>query len=208
MTTQRPQSVLLKIERILSREDIDKIDTFADQVKASMPQNFEARVFADDPGKGGNEVTYMNEIFQQSLAHIHSKIIESANAALVQKNWLPLIQDNLGVRCIERLEYRSGGHLDWHEDIDSVYTLILFLSQFGVDFEGGELQIRAGHLRAISQVAGLGSMLLFRSEYTHAVAPVLRGKRTVLVMEFWRFRDASRHDLRPDIEYGVPFETR
>ena len=57
----------------------------------------------------------------------------------------------------------------------------------------------------VSHRCARGSMLLFRSENDHMVMPVVSGSRAVLVLEFWRFRDASRYDLRPDVEFGVPF---
>jgi len=202
-----PEDVLLEIEQVISPEDVKQIDGFADHVRTSMPENFESRIFSDDPKNGGNNVTYMNQIFKERIPKIYSNIIELSNEEIVRNKWDPQIKGKLGVRCIERLEYNTGSFLDWHEDHDSIYTLILSLSQSGTDYEGGEFKLKLDHSEIVSHTANMGSGFIFRSECSHAVAPVSKGTRTVLVLEFWEFQDSSRYDLRPGTEYGVPFET-
>lgn len=206
MAKHLQEHILLEIKQVFSKEDLVTIEKFADHVKTVMPENFEDRKFGGDPENGGNYVTYMNQVFQEVLPHIYFRILHTANDELISAKWNPLIENNLGVRCIERLEYSEGNHLNWHEDTESVYTLILFLSQVGVDFEGGELKIKEDDSKILSHVGDLGSIFIFRSECSHAVAPILKGKRTVLVMEFWEFQNARRNDFRPDPQYGVPFD--
>jgi hypothetical protein len=47
----------------------------------------------------------------------------------------------LGLRTVERLVYNSGGELLYHQDQDSIYTMVLMLSQ-QQDFEGGTFYIK------------------------------------------------------------------
>ena len=47
-----------------------------------------------------------------------------------------------------------------------------------------------------------GSGIIFDAEKHHAVTPLVRGQREVLVMEFWDLADASAEDFRPDVPFG------
>mmetsp|Transcript_18063 Transcript_18063/g.22116 ORF Transcript_18063/g.22116 Transcript_18063/m.22116 type:complete len:277 (-) Transcript_18063:33-863(-) len=52
-----------------------------------------------------------------------------------------------------------------------------------------------------------GSGVLFNSSVDHGVSPITRGKRRVLVVEFWRFADSTPYDSRPATEYGGAIPT-
>lgn len=87
------------------------------------------------------------------------------------------------------------GHYDWHEDDHPLsgrwgfkksrkISCTLQLSEYGVDYEGGELEIHG--VNTDPKVLGKkGSLTIFPSIVRHRVAPVTKGTRQSLV--FWYY---------------------
>ena len=136
--------------------------------------------------------------------------------------------DGLQVRCAELHDVRAGGALGdpGHFDGGSVVTVDVMLSD---DFEGGAFLTREFEAPSppppepqddsdYSVVAGgsgggspttrmeahlfaKGDALVFPSHKYHTIAPVTRGRRQVLVLEFWR-GDARPCNHRCEVESG------
>ena len=71
------------------------------------------------------------------------------------------------------------------------------------DFEGGRFHIedRDGYDNVVEPVLGGG--VIFDAEAAHAVAPVISGNRTVLVVEFWPHPDTTAYEGgRPEVPDG------
>jgi len=78
--------------------------------------------------------------------------------------------------------YTDGGHYDFHVDtLDPKHprkiSVILMLSEKGVDYKGGDFEIKDDGLVELSK----GDMLVFPSDLLHRVNPVTEGKRTSLI---------------------------
>ena len=136
--------------------------------------------------------------------------IERAEAAAVaaqeRAGWMLAPQLN-GVRCVESIRYTAGGDGDgdsddssqkqhdpeqddgWHTDEWSTMTAVLVLSTTS-DLRGGDLELDRGGGPALAtqeEASPLqaGDLLVFRSWDAHRSRPVLRGRRHILVLEFW-----------------------
>lgn len=81
----------------------------------------------------------------------------------------------------------AGGQLGHHDDSGSLLTIGIALSDPNA-YDGGNL-LFTGHCREEVEVPRLekGSAVIWPSYSSHAVSPVSRGTRRVLVFEFWEF---------------------
>ena len=62
---------------------------------------------------------------------------------------------------------------------------------------------------AFSPESITGDAYIFRSEWNHKVTPLTSGKRSVLVLEFWKTPDArspTRLDTMPELKVGVEYD--
>jgi hypothetical protein len=115
----------------------------------------EQRNFGDGH-EGGNMVVYLSEFMQRVLPDLFWKFRGIANDAVRAGQaaglfvgegggQLPL-PSALGVRVSELLQYTHGdsssSSLGWHEDGESVYTMVMTLSKPGIDFKGGAFRMR------------------------------------------------------------------
>ena len=107
-----------------------------------------------------------------------------------------LLTSELNIRCAEFHDVAPGGTLSdpGHFDNGSVVTVDVMLSD---DFEGGDFQTRevppassssssSSSSVMASHTFRRGDALIFPSHKYHTVAPVTRGIRQVLVLEFWK----------------------
>lgn len=101
----------------------------------------------------------------------------------------------LSVRVVESLTYygddawrsegAAPGSLGWHQDDGAFVSMVVMLSE-PEEYEGGAFQLQdlEGHIHTV-QGLHKGEAIVWRSWRRHRVTPVLKGKRHVLVMEFW-----------------------
>ena len=87
--------------------------------------------------------------------------------------------------------------MDLHRDAHSTYTLILLLSRPGEDFEGGPFLLE-GHVEL--ELPMFGGVLV-DSAKPHGVSHVSRGRRDVVVVEFWGHHEPNASDWRPQPEF-------
>ncbi|CAK0875075.1 unnamed protein product [Prorocentrum cordatum] len=90
-------------------------------------------------------------------------------------------------RCIELHTVGPGGALPHpdHVDVGSLWTLDVMLSRPGEDFDGGEFRTLEADGDLKAHEFGFGDAVAFVSHKRHCVAPVTRGRRQVMVIEFW-----------------------
>jgi len=100
---------------------------------------------------------------------------------------------------VEYLTYQAGGQLGFHEDKESIYTLIVMLGD-PADFTGGEFMIQKevnNEIAVMSLVPQQFGGLVFLSEVSHGVNKILSGRRNVLAVEFWPHEDSDINTTRP-----------
>lgn len=182
---------------------IDEIDShniilLAGCIRTHLPSHFTDRKFdAGGYDAGGNNVTYMNQFLQDFLPRITERLISGAGYAAEAIGWRPH-PSHLGLRCVEFLEYDTGSELKYHTDADSIYTLVVMLSNPDKDYSGGSFFIRSDEESIIiRRRPKLFEGLLFDSVAPHGVGPIKDGKRVVLVLEFWPYNDSPWNTTRP-----------
>merc|ERR1712008_583370 len=98
----------------------------------------------------------------------------------------------LRMRNVESLTYfgqvspdgNSDG-LGWHDDFGSYITMVVMLSRLG-EYSGGGFEVEnIDRVRVESRRLDRGEVMAWKSWRPHGVRPVTRGKRHVLVIEFW-----------------------
>ena len=210
---------LVEFGNAVDDTDLEHLFGLVKCVREILPDHFEDRPF--DLGKskygGGNNVTYIGGFFEQVLPELTSRILDVATAAARHAGWYPHPR-HLGFRCVELLEYYTGGELLMHVDSDSIYTMVLMLAEPS-EFTGGRFEIKhrpwpssvqldkADALK-IQKAPPVGASpdrlggILFDSNADHGVTPILTGKRTVLAIELWAFDDVDINGLRPDIKFA------
>lgn len=210
-----------KFDWTLTEETIEKVWATPFDAQESMPHSHaEERHFKDTDG--GNRVVFMQEFLQVVLPDLYWKIRNIAGQAVQAGKAAGLFDyknsvavSKLGIRNIEYLVYNSGNgyesKLGWHDDKWSTYTMVFMLDEPGKSFEGGKFHIdsfRGKYYKdndewladKVVLNPSLGSGVLFDSETQHQVASVTRGRRRVIVFEFWPYGDTDVWEWRPDPE--------
>jgi 2OG-Fe(II) oxygenase superfamily len=119
---------------------------------------------------------------------------------------------------LETLDYGIGGELLWHTDHESIYTMVIMLTEQGSEYQGGSFVTTT----AAFKNSNLGAPkitpadtitihpkkyggVLFDSNAEHGVERISGGNRRVIAIEFWDYEDSSMYDLRPKAgEGGAP----
>lgn len=197
---------VVHIEKAIDEEDISHIKALSYCIQEFDPGHFEYRPF--DLGAsaygGGNNVTYTGGYFQIILPGLMSHLMDIFIMATENAGWRPY-PGHLGVRCVETLDYGTGGELLWHVDSGSIYTFVAMMASPS-DFEGGSFVIqdrRKGINPKNKTYDSLrvdldrGDAMIFDSTIDHGVDPIKRGVRTVLVFELWPYEDIKPHEFRP-----------
>ena len=187
-------------DNVIDNEDIKFIQILVYCIKEHSHDSFEDRAFDSNGYGGGNNVTYMNGFMQIILPELVGHIRHITILAAEKAGWRPYPL-HLGIRCIETLNYYTGGELLLHTDTDSVYTMVLMLVD-EKQFEGGQFYIVDPSTRnKVEATPNLHGGILFDSMADHGVYPITKGERTVLAVEFWPYSDTGIRDKRPDFKY-------
>lgn len=143
-------------------------------------------------GVKGHNVTFLHTVFLNVAPGLAHRLHCLTLSAQQSRGWgLDDVADQLQPRTVELITYDAAGeveadsNLGWHSDLGSVLTTALTLSSRS-SFDGGVFEVRQGADQAVSQVLpGAGDVLVWRGWDPHRVAPVTRGRRQVLVLEWW-----------------------
>lgn len=92
---------------------------------------------------GGNNAIFVGGFIQTLMPNLLAYILRSVSDATAGAGWYPHMA-HLGIRCAESLVYHSGGQLMLHKDTESVFTIVVMLSDpCSSDFTGGEFVIQS-----------------------------------------------------------------
>jgi len=186
---------------------------------------------AFEQSTGGNEVTFLAPFLQLFTPGVAQRVATLAHFAWAEAEWEELeLEDTeefddprtLGIRTSEYLEYSGGGSLGVHTDVESVYTVLVALSD-PESYKGGEYFLElnekdgehkeekddpksggqnygaykesSGRKRIDVKPARL-SALVFPSELLHGVKPIASGTRNTFATEFWVHDDLPFGELR------------
>jgi len=188
----------LLLQDVIDSSDITNIKILSDCVRSTSPDHFEDRAFDSNGYGGGNNVTFLHGYFQHILPELLNHIIDNiVITAAETAGWRPY-PGHLGIRCIEKLDYYTGGELLLHTDNESVYTLVLLLVDHN-DFTGGSFYIKnkKDNDNTIKFNPEYGGGIMFDSESDHGVDRIITGERIVLAIELWPWVDSTIYDFRP-----------
>ena len=211
---------VLVVKSLIDKIDIKNIKTMCDYVKINYPsqclyrefQNVVVNYTGDEmiiednnsqhgyEDGGSNDVVFMEGHMQEIMPTLLDHIILATTEAALSAKWYPHPK-HLGVRCIENLLYTSGGRLYMHTDSDSIFTIVIMLSDpCESDFTGGDFVIRSHDDTSIRIALKQGEALMFDSCTMHGVESITTGERSVLVLELWPYQDAVKGDCRPSVK--------
>lgn len=145
----------------------------------------------------GHTVTYLDRIFNRYAGSVYTKMMDFCKSVDRKMKWDLLEEDSYQTKCIEYIQYQQkGDNLGWHCDMGSLVTIVIMLSSPS-EYEGGSFQCRKlkkgydGKYiegQAVDVPLNKGDIVVFASDKcNHRVTDLIKGKRTVLVMEliFW-----------------------
>lgn len=206
---------LLHIKSLIDKVDIHHLHVLSECIKSSYPGQWQDRRFDAVPVRysgdevvleggqdaGGNDVIYMEGYLQQLMPQFVDHILNELSRAASDVGWFPYPKQ-LGVRCVESLLYFPGGELSLHTDSESVFTIVIMLSDPAVAFAGGDFMIQKDRcptlgIQTLRVACNLGDAVMFDSNALHGVDSIQTGERKVLVLELWPYEDALPGDKRP-----------
>lgn len=211
---------VIMIKNLVDSIDINQLSILSECVKSSFPKQFLNRSFdsslryvegelseSEDDGAaggfaGGNSVIFIEGFIQKIMPEFVEYIMSSLTEATSKANWHPYPR-HLGLRCIESLRYFSGGELSYHTDSESIFTIVIMLSDPLNAFTGGDFVIKSKfkNNEEILRIApSLGDAIVFDSCTMHGVDSIVSGERNVLVIELWPYEDSDQGDRRPGSE--------
>jgi hypothetical protein len=139
-------------------------------------------------------------VFYSALPELLEKATRAVCKVDLDNGWGLLSAGPFSVRVVEYHTQNapSGAIGDTHHyDQDSLVTLDIMLSEPGVDFVGADIQTLEAESGLITHFVNKYDALCFVSHKYHSVKPLLRGRRVVCVLEFWRGSPLHRNRTCP-----------
>eukprot|EP00658_Telonema_sp_P-2_P062910 TRINITY_DN51577_c0_g2_i1.p1 TRINITY_DN51577_c0_g2~~TRINITY_DN51577_c0_g2_i1.p1 ORF type:complete len:283 (-),score=47.76 TRINITY_DN51577_c0_g2_i1:27-875(-) len=181
------QSQFIRIPRFLAQPEAQLLLDAAERHK-ERHENTPGWYGGDQLGKLYLQDGGLPAVLEPVVARI-SKLVRRVD----REHWgvLSEVGGEIEPRCVEFHEYSEATKTECpvHVDTGSLFTADVMLSPSG-QFEGGEMlgrqwQPGARHLDSPPPFEHL-DCLVFLSHKAHCVAPMTRGLRVVLVIEFWQ----------------------
>ncbi len=219
------QPVLALIENALNEEEAATFVDLSRCVKQHHKRQYVRRSFADENAgetvqeTGGNDCTFVGGFIQLFAPGVMAQMCRVFLAAHERTEWYNLEDTSfqadpcmMGMRTVELLDYSPHGysHVGGHEDIHTVYTIIVALSDRD-DYGGGEFYIQPTSWGATESRARIVvkpdrlQALMFLGEEHHGVQRILSGKRQVMAIELWKYGDTPVGVNRPQVHEYMRF---
>ncbi|CAE7841017.1 unnamed protein product [Symbiodinium sp. CCMP2592] len=137
------------------------------------------------------QVTFLQTrgFFAREAPELLESLAEMARSVGLREHWLTVGQaERMKARVVEWHDQEAPGPGipdPRHYDMDSLVTLDVLCAEPKEDFEGGELRTLETDGSLKEQSFGFLEVLVFQAHKYHMVAPVTRGRRRALVLEFW-----------------------
>jgi hypothetical protein len=194
--------IAVEVSLALTEWEIVQIQTLAQCVREHLSDagQFVVRSFGEE--KGGNDCTYLAPLLQVFLPDVAEQVVSIACLAWEAAEWEKDGYPNpksLGIRTSEHLSYKGWRSLEAHKDIGSMYTTIIAIANSN-DYDGGEFFVQNEFYRFTDIKPDRCSAIVFLSDTTHGVRPIMAGGRETFVTEFWDNDDAPLGLNRPTLE--------
>eukprot|EP00756_Hemistasia_phaeocysticola_P016596 Hpha_TRINITY_DN15487_c3_g1::TRINITY_DN15487_c3_g1_i2::g.177349::m.177349 len=185
------KSAAVRIPHLLSAEEISEVIRVVGEHKDSL--GVEQRSPLSDAWK----VWFLHTggAMARILPWVRERILSAARKVDAEQGWNLLPEgDDCRLRVAEFHDQTAPGPGipdPLHLDQDSLITIDIMLSDPGADFDGGVFTTEEVSGPKNDYVFNKGDAVAFVSHKYHCVAPVTRGRRRVMVLEFWRGPERS-----------------
>jgi hypothetical protein len=198
--------VAVEVSSALSEWEAETVQALAMCTRKNIQSQFVNRSFGE--GKGGNDCTYLAPLLQAYLPDVATKVVNIARLAWKAAGW----DDDgrypdprsLGIRTSEHLSYEGWRSLEAHKDVGSVYTTMIAIAE-PEDYDGGEFFVQNKFYDPTDIKPNRLSAVVFLSDTTHGVRPIVAGRRKTFVTELWDNDDAPLGLNRPTPEKWEEF---
>lgn len=191
--THKPGGSYMLLYDLVDAHDVLMIRNLAKCMQIVEPESMQRREFREAAAEvyiKGNKCTFLSSFMPRVLPELVNHLLRAAHSTAQAAGWSPSPFE-LGLRTLEFIEYEKGESLAMHQDADSVYTLLLVLSNPKTDFTGGYFFIEPnlGQDGEVSiplrppQFTGI----LFNSETLHGLNELQSGHREIFAMELWDY---------------------
>ena len=199
--------VAVEVSSALSDWEAEAVQALAMCTRKNIQSQFVNRSFGE--GKGGNDCTYLAPLLQAYLPDVAAKVVDIARLAWKAADWdsddscYPDPR-SLGIRTSEHLSYKGWRSLEAHKDVGSIYTTMIAIAE-PVDYDGGEFFVQNKFFDPTDIKPNRLSAVVFLSDTTHGVRPIVAGRRKTFVTELWDNDDAPLGLNRPTPEMWEEF---
>lgn len=212
---------------------LQHLEAIVRQVEASQEVQLKSqhRVFGENrEHASGHEVTFLHLHASPAVKSMLWDLVVAADT-MMQAGVTKKLGKPANLRCLEAISYSAEINqemgtpgvtvgedaLSWHDDGFTLYTMVVALSTAGIDFEGGEFEVRApgGRSQRVTDLKR-GDVIVWRGWDYHRVCSVSHGQRNVVVAEWWLGGECSSSSVRPSdtidvaarvVELGAACET-
>jgi hypothetical protein len=204
--------LLVEVASALNEYEVNALQAAGLCVRQHFKSQYHARAFVS----GGNYCTYMSAFLQLLAPGVVAQLQSVTHLAWQAAGWNnTIISDSshedksastsqypnprsLGLRTTEILSYKSWKHLAKHADTQSVYTIVVALSDPDSSYDGGEFYLEASDSETFFFRPPRLSAVVFISETQHGIKEITRGVRESFATEFWIHDDATFGMKRPN----------
>lgn len=179
---QASKPVLIK--GVLTPKEIKLIRKESANMASSLPASRQTGY----TGSWRTNYLHTNDMFCKQHPDIADKIVEAVKRVDQDNGWCLLSDCAFNMRCVEHHIVKTSGSLPdpTHFDRGSLVTITIMLSDPNKDFEGGEFCTLEKDRMVSHRFESVGNALVFISHKYHSVRPIIKGRREVLVIEFWK----------------------
>ena len=230
--------VAIIIKDSLHQREADAIQDLKQCISQHYPHLVENRPFGAQYDNGGNNCVFLGAFLQWLAPGVAAQIRKTGHLAWLQGNWgdhappnaeemhpfgyLSPWTDGTGIRTSGHLSYDGWEALGPHKDNDSLYTVLIMLSDPN-DYEGGELYMKVdrsgqyqndehqlafdeAHPPMVTKPAKHSAVVFMADENTHQVLDIGGGDRQTIGTEFWEYGDAPFGIMRPSPQMWRNFQ--
>ncbi|KAG7355155.1 hypothetical protein IV203_004511 [Nitzschia inconspicua] len=226
--------VAIVVEDALHMLEVDTLEDLKQCLRMHQSHLAEIRPFGQNYDKGGNNCVFLGGFLQSLTPGVAAKIRQAGHVAWTHAQWGEFVpplhtvhpdgyKDPLeaGIRTSDHISYEGWEALGPHKDSDSLYTVLVMLSNPD-DYDGGEFHMqvdRSGdqseqqrrldesHPPLILKLKKYDGVVFLADENTHQVLSIGGGDRKTVATEFWGHRDCPFGIKRPSPEMWLDYQS-
>ncbi|KAG7342909.1 2OG-Fe(II) oxygenase superfamily-domain containing protein [Nitzschia inconspicua] len=225
--TELVPPVAIVVEDALHIREAETLEDLKECLQMHHSRLTEIRPFGQNYDNGGNNCVFLGGFLQWLAPGVAAQIRQAGHVAWAHAHWGEFVpprqkmhpygyKDPLeaGIRTSGHLSYEGWEALGPHKDNDSLYTVLVMLSDPD-EYDGGELymhvdrsgeqselqqRLDASHPPLVIKPNKYSAVVFMADENTHQVLSIGGGDRQTVGTEFWGHGDAPFGIMRPSPE--------